>query len=334
MINKRIVIDKPGGIATLRLIEEPLPIPEDNQVRVRVLASGVAFGDVALRKGGNPGTSFPITPGYDLVGEVDSVGTTAIRFKIGDRVAAIPVTGGYTTYCCLPETELVPVPAHLSPPAVVSVILNYTTAYRLLTQATRLKAGNSVLIHGAAGGVGTAVLQLGRVLGITVYGTVSTAKTPVVKAEGGIPIDYTRNDFVEEIRRLTDGKGVDAVLDPIGGTHLSRSYKALNPQGTLVLFGVSSSLDGRGNPTLGILKTMIRWVFLKLRLNTKQVVTSFITPTKKGAGIYETMATMIKWLDEGKIKPIVAATFPLSQAAQAQAMLENDKPTGKVVLTP
>lgn len=332
-MNKRIVIHKSGGTDALKLIEEPLPMPKAAEVRVRVRASGVAFGDVLLRKGATPGTSYPITPGYDIVGEVDAVGTDVTRFKIGDFVAGLPVTGGYTTYLCLPETELVPVPANLPPAEVVSVLLNYTTAYRLLTKAAHLKAGSSVLIHGAAGGVGTAVLQLGKALGIRVYGTVSTQKMAFVEQQGGIPIDYTRTDFVAQIRHLT-GNGVDAVLDPIGGANLSRSYDALNDRGTLVLFGVSSSLEGSGNSTLKTIKTLLRWLFLKLRVNNRRVVTSFISPTNKGAGIYDDMAMLIQWLDEGKIKPVVANVFPLSEAATAQAMLEQEKPVGKLVLTP
>ena len=333
-MNKRIIIDKPGGIDTLRLVEQPLPVPKADEVRVRVLASGVAFGDILLRKGGVPGASYPVTPGYDLVGDVEAVGPAVTSFRVGDRVAGMPLTGGYTTHICLPVREIVPVPAHLAPADVVSVLLNYTTALRLLTQAATLKAGNTVLIHGAAGGVGTAVLQVGRLLGLTVYGTVSTGKMALVRQEGGIPIDYTQTDFVAEIRRLTGDTGVDAVLDPIGGANLSRSYQALNGRGTLVLFGISSSVSGSGNSTLKIMQTMLRFLGLKLRLNARRVVTSFLTATSKGDEVYSAMATMIRYLEEGKIKPIIAKTFPLSQAGQAQAMLEEQKPEGKVVLLP
>lgn len=332
-MNKRIVINKPGGTDALQLLDEPLPVPQPQQVRIRVRASGVAFGDILLRRGAAPGTSYPVTPGYDIVGEVDAIGPNVTRFNMGDVVAGLPVTGGYTTYLCLPEAELVPVPAHLPSAEVVAVLLNYTTAFRLLTKAARLNAGDSVLIHGAAGGVGTAVLQVGKALGIRVYGTVSTQKMAIVNEQGGIPIDYTRTDFVTEVRRLTT-TGVDAVLDPIGGPNLSRSYNVLNERGTLVLFGVSSSLEGMGNSTLKTLKTMLRWLFLKLRPNNRRVVTSFISATNKGAGIYDDMTMMIQMLDEGKIKPVVARTFPLTEAAAAQAMLERQKPIGKLVLTP
>lgn len=332
-MNKRIVIEKPGGIDVLKLIEEPVCLPKPTEVRVRVRASGVAFGDIMLRKGAAPGTSYPVTPGYDIVGEVHAVGTDVTRFTIGDSVAGLPVTGGYTTYICLPEIELVPVPAHLPPAEVVSVLLNYTTAFRLLTKAANLKVGHSVLVHGAAGGVGTAVLQVGKALGIRVYGTVSTRKMALVEQQGGIPIDYTRTDFVAEIRRLT-GNGVDAVLDPIGGANLSRSYDALNDRGTLVLFGVSSSLEGGGNSTVKTFKTILRWLLLKIRFNNRRVVASFISTGNKGAGVYDDMAMLIQLLVEGKIKPVVAQIFSLSEAGNAQAMLEQTKPIGKLVLAP
>lgn len=332
-MNKRIVIDKPGSADQLHLIEELTPTPKAGEVRIRVLACGVAFGDVLLRQGGTPGATYPITPGYDLVGEIDAVGHGMTHFKVGDRVAGLPQSGAYTTYICLPESEIVPVPTHLNPVEVVSVLLNYTTAFRLLTKAATLKAGDSVLVHGAAGGVGTAVLQLGRVLGLTVYGTVSMVKLDLVRQEGGIPIDYKQTDFVQEIKRLTH-TGVDAVLDPIGGPHLSRSYEALNDRGTLVLFGVSSSLEGGGNPMSKTIQTLLRWLWLKLRLNHRRVVTSFLTPKDKGADLNRDVTAMIDLLAQDQIKPIIAGTFPLSEAANAQVMLEQEKPAGKLVLLP
>ena len=173
-----------------------MPLPNPNEVRVRVRACGVAFGDILIRQGAAPGTSYSVTPGYDPVGGVDAVGPDVTRFTMGDWVAALPVPGGYTTFICLPERELVSVPVHLSPAEVVSVLLNYTTALRLLTRAARLKPGDSVLVHGAAGGVGLAVPQPGKLLGLRVYGTVSTEKMGVVEQQGGLPIDYTRTDFV------------------------------------------------------------------------------------------------------------------------------------------
>lgn len=332
MGNKRIVIEKAGGTEVLRLIEEPVPLPKPNEVRVRVLACGVAFGDVLSRAGISPGSPpFPFTPGYDIAGEVEAVGSAVIQFKIGDHVAAFSGTGGYTAYICLQESQLIMVPNHLNPAEVVSVILNYTTAFQLLTKAAGLKAGNSVLMHGAAGGVGSAVLQLAKILGIKVYGTVSTSKIAIVEKEGGIPIDYTITDFTEQIRLLT-GNGVDAVLDPIGGNHLFHSYKALNRTGKLVVFGASSAVKGEENPKITLIKTMLPLLLLKLIPDSKSVVIS--TMSTKTQGLKEDMAAMVQLLNEGKIKPVIAKVFPLAQASEAQQFLEQVRPVGKIILQP
>lgn len=330
MLNKRIVIEKAGGVDVLKLMEEPIPHPKASEVLIRVTACGVAFGDVLFREGISPAT-YPMTPGYDITGEVEAIGSAVTQFKIGSRVAAFSGTGGYTTYICLQESQVISVPNHLNPAEVVSVILNYTTAFQLLTKAAGLKAGNSVLMHGAAGGVGTAVLQLAKILGIKVYGTVSTSKVSIVEKEDGIPIDYTATDFVEQIRLLT-GKGVDAVLDPIGGNHLFRSYKALNKRGRLVVFGISSAVKGDGNPKIRLMKTMLPFLLLKLISDSKSVVISTISSKTKD--LQKDMAAMVQLLNEGKIKPVIAKVFPLAQAAEAHQFLEQNKPIGKIILEP
>lgn len=333
-LNPRIVIAQPGGPEQLRLREEPMPVPQAHEALVRVRACGVSYGDIIFQRGALPGAPpFPLTPGYDLVGDVEAVGRAVTQVKPGDRVAALlPDLGSYATYVCVPAKELVAVPTQLPPAEAVSVLLNYITAYRMLTQAARLKAGQSVLIHGAAGGVGTAVLQLAQVLGIKAYGTASTGKQALVRAQGGIPIDYTKTDFVAEIQRLTGGAGVDAVLDGIGGPQLSRSYQALSRTGALVLFGVSSTLQG-GNPKLKMVATMLRFGWLKLRPGGQRVLTYF--PSKKDLeSVQPDIALMLKLLSEGKIKPLIAQVFPLAHAAEAHQMLEDTRPVGKIVLEP
>ena len=334
MLNHRIVLDRSGGLDQLNFREEPLPVPQPHEARVRVLASGVAYGDLMLRKGAPGYPPFPLTPGYDLVGEVDVVGSAVTHLHPGDRVAALPGIGGYAAYVCLPANELVPVPAGLRPADVVSVLLNYTTAYRLLTGAAKLHAGQSVLIHGAAGGVGTAVLQLGRYLGLTVYGTASTGKQAVVQQQGGIPIDYTKTDFVAEIKRLTAGAGVDAVLDPVGGSQLFRSYRALNRRGTLVMFGSSSATQGTGSPLWGILVTLLCLGLLKLVPDGKRVTMQTITAKDDKARLSADIARMMELLRAGNITPVVAAVLPLRQAREAQRLLEETRPVGKIVLEP
>lgn len=334
-LNQRIIIEKPGGPAQLRLWDEPMPVPQPHEALIRVRACGVAFGDTMYRRGASPGAPpFPLTPGYDLVGDVEAVGSAVRLVRPGDRVAALPGLGSYTTYCCLPASELVPVPAPLSPTEAVSVVLNYATAYRLLTRAARLQAGQRVLIHGAAGGVGMAVLQVAKELGIQAYGTASTSKLGLVRAQGGIPIDYTKTDFVAEIQCLTGSTGVDAVLDPIAGPQLARSYRALNRTGTLVMFGISSTLQGPGSPLPKLLTTLLRLGLLKLRPGRRRVITSMLASKQDRLLALPDVARMLDWLAEGKIHPLIAQVLPLAQAAEAHRLLEETQPAGKIVLVP
>jgi NADPH2:quinone reductase len=169
-----------------------------------------------MREGIHPEkTPLPFTPGWDIVGVVEKIGEDTPAAILGQTVAALPIHGGYANYICLPPDELTPVPNGLDPAEVVSLVLNYITAYQMMHRTTHAAPGQRVLIHGAAGGVGTALLQLGRLVGLEMYGTASPGDHQVVSDLGGTPIDYRNTDFVEEIQRLT-GEGVDVVFDGVG----------------------------------------------------------------------------------------------------------------------
>src|SRR5262252_4044325 len=169
------------------------------------------------REGTHPETPpVPFTPGWDLVGEVERLGDRVSGIESGQIVAAMPISGAYAEYVCLPQRELVPVPSGLDAAEAVSLILNYITAYQMMHRSAKVKPGQRALIHGAAGGVGSALMQLGRLAGLEMYGTCSSSGASAVSSLGGIPIDYRRQEFVEEIHRLTS-KGVDVVFDGIGG---------------------------------------------------------------------------------------------------------------------
>jgi len=211
-----------------------------------VLAAGVSIPDIMAREGVHPETPpVPFTPGWDLVGEVDRLGNGVSGVEPGQIVAAMPIHGAYAEFVCLPQPELVPVPPGLDAAEAVSVILNYITAYQMLHRSAKVKPGQSVLFHGASGGVGTALLQLGRLAKLEMYGTCSSRGAPTVSELGGVPIDYRNQDYVKEIHRLT-GDGVDAVFDPIGGAHLRHSSEALGRGGTVVGYGNTTSLRGEG----------------------------------------------------------------------------------------
>jgi NADPH:quinone reductase-like Zn-dependent oxidoreductase len=332
-MNERIVVKKPGDINALELVEEAEPIPQAGQVKVRILAAGVAFGDVLLRRGIGH-MAFPVTPGYDFVGVVEALGAGITKYTLGEQVAGFPITGGYQQFICLPEADLIPIPQGLSPNDVVSVILNYTTAYQLLNRAAHLRSGDTALIHGAAGGVGTAMLQLAQLQGIKLYGTVSGGKMDLVRALGGVPIDYKSTDFVEEIKRL-EPNGVDAVFDAVGGQQLNRSYQTLAKNGTLVMFGTSSVVQAR-NTILGLVATMARFAFLKLQPNRKRVELYLIPNAKKQQPeqFQQDVQTLLTLLQQGKIKPHIAKVLPLTEAREAHKLLEAAKVTGKIILEP
>jgi NADPH2:quinone reductase len=226
------------------LVEEECPEPKDGEVRVRVLAAGVSLPDLMMREGVHPETPrLPFTPGWDLVGVVDRLGDGISGVEPGRTVAALPISGAYAELVCLPPRELVPVPPGLDAAEADSLVLNYVTADQMLHRSANVRRGQRVLIHGAAGGVGTALSPLGRLAGLAMYGTCSSRGASADADLGAIPIDYRQLDFVHETHRLT-GAGADVVFDGIGGTHIWRSRKALPPGGTVVAYGLTASLRG------------------------------------------------------------------------------------------
>jgi NADPH2:quinone reductase len=246
MKHKRIVVTHYGGPDALQVVEEEWPEPKAGEVRVRVLAAGVALPDIMAREGVHPETPrVPFTPGWDLVGTVERLGDGVLRIEPGQIVAAMPVSGAYAEFICLPQRDLVPVPSGLDAAEAVSLVLNYITAYQMMHRSAKVKPGQRVLIHGASGGVGTALLQLGRLAGLEMYGTCSARGASTVSNLGAIPIDYQHQDFVKEIHRLTH-EGVDAVFDPIGGAHLWHSRQALRAGGSVVGYCNTSALRGEG----------------------------------------------------------------------------------------
>lgn len=340
--NRRVLIERYGGPEELRIIEEVCPEPKAGEARVRLLAAGVALPDVMAREGIHPETPpVPFTPGWDLVGVVDELGTGVDGLARGQVVAAMPISGAYTDHLCLAEREWVPVPPGLDPAEAVSLVLNYITAYQMLHRSADVQRGQRALIHGAAGGVGTALLQLGRLAGLEMYGTCSSRGAAAVSGLGGIPIDYRDADFVAEIARLT-GEGVDVVFDGIGGDHIWRSRKALRPGGKVVAYGLTGSLSGGrvpGDPArrdrFYVVRTFLPYLLGGLIFpGRKRVVPYSIQWLKrlKPRQFREDLTALFALLRDGKIKPIVARRFPLEEARQAHELLGQGGVTGKIVL--
>lgn len=340
MKNTRIIIRRYGGPEALEVVEEKLPEPKRGEVRVKVLAAGVSLPDLLMREGVHPESpKLPFTPGWDLVGVVDRPGPDTSAFQAGQIVAALPISGAYSQFICLPERELVPVPTGLDDAEAVSLILNYITAYQMLHRSVKLKPGQSVLIHGASGGVGTALLELGRLAGLKLFGTCSARGASTVSELGGVPIDYQKDDFVKRIHQLTND-GVDVVFDGIGGKHIWRSRNALRAGGTVVAYGLTASLRGgrlatakrqriRGIAVFG-LYIAGGWLFPGRR----RVVPYSVQWLKrvKPTQFREDLIALFDLLKQQKLKPLIAGRFPLAEARQAHELLGQGGVLGKFVL--
>jgi NADPH2:quinone reductase len=339
----RVIVRRYGGPEELQLIEEECPEPTEGEVRVRVLAAGVSLPDVMMREGIHPEMpKVPFTPGWDLVGIVDRLGVGVYQMEEGQTVAALPITGAYAQFVCLPQHDLVPVPSDLHPAEAVSLILNYVTAYQMLHRSVHLKPGQRVLIHGASGGVGTALLELGRIAGLEMYGTCSSKGASTVSELGGVPIDYKHQDFVTEIQRLT-GTGIDAVFDGIGGKHIWRSRRALRPGGTVVAYGITSSLSS-GRLTSG--RSGKRHRFRAIGIFALYIAASRLLPGRKRVVPYsiqwlkrvkpalfrQDLTTLFDLLRQRKLKPLIAGRFPLADAPKAHELLGKGGVAGKFVL--
>jgi NADPH2:quinone reductase len=343
MRHTRIIVAHYGGPDALQVVEEECPEPKDGEVRVKVLAAGVGLPDIMAREGIHPETPpVPFTPGWDLVGIVDRLGDGVAGIEPGQRVIAMPIHGAYAEFVCLPKDELVPVPSGLDPAETVSMALNYITAYQMLHRSAHVKSGQRVLIHGAAGGVGTALLQLGRLAGLEMYGTCSSRGASAVFDLGAIPMDYQHLDFVKEIRRLTTD-GVDVVFDPIGGAHLWRSRKALCPGGRVVGYGLITSIRGQG---LTSSRPGRRQRFRGTAIFAMYIAGGWLLPGRKRVVPYsiqtlkrlkpewfrQDLTFLLDLLQQKKIKPLIAQRFPLAEARQAHELLGKGGIVGKIVL--
>ena len=339
----RVVVTHYGGPDALQVIEEERPEPKQGEVRVRVLAAGVSLPDLLAREGIHPETpQVPYTPGWDLVGVVDRVGDGVAGVEPGRIVAAMPISGAYAEYVCLPFQELVPVPDGVDAAEAVSLVLNYITAYQMLHRSAKVGPGREVLVHGASGGVGSALLQLGRLAGVKIYGTCSSRGAAAVSELGAVPINYQNQDFVEEVHRLT-GEGVDVVFDSIGGSHIWRSRKALRRGGRVVAYGLTGSLQGgrlasgpggRRRPFSGIAIFGLYIFGSWLLPGRKRVIPYSIQTLKrlKPQMFREDLASLFDLLRQKKIQPLIAKRLPLAQAREAHELLGKGGITGKIVL--
>lgn len=336
---KQIVVTRHGGPEVLRLREAPDPVPGHGEVLVRVAACGVNFADLMARKGLYPGSPKPPgVVGYEVSGVVESIGEGVEDSWRGREVFAGTNFGGYSSAVAVPLDQVYPKPPKLSFEQAGGLLVNYLTAWQLAVAMGGLKRGEKVLIHNAGSGVGLALLDLARHLGAETLGTASAGKHDFLKARGlDHAIDYRRDDFVRAVRRITGGRGVELVLDPLGGSSWKRSLKVLSRTGRLGVYGVSTVSES----FWGV------WGFLKLLLGSP-----FLHPVdlmNRNRGVFGVhlgfmwkekdllrswMTGILKGVEEGWIRPHVDRAFPFAEAADAHRYIEGRKNIGKVVLIP
>jgi NADPH2:quinone reductase len=323
----------------VKLVDDEAPRPAPGEVRVRVLTAGVSFTDSQLRAGtyiGGPKP--PFTPGYELVGVVEALGPGCERLRQGDRVGALTVWGADAELVCVPEKYAVEVPDDLDPAEVVSLVFPYMTAYQLLHRAAKAKSGEAVLVHGAAGRVGTALLELGALAGLRMFGTASARDRPTVERLGAVAIDYRNEDFLARVRELS-GDGVDIALDPIGGGVSLRSFRALRSGGRLVVYGRHATIaHGTKNwPAVFEWYAGTAAVAIWGLLSPRRHVMSYRIQKLRihhQDWFSEDFRALLELLRRRAIHPIVAQRLPLSEARHAHELLESTAATGKLVLVP
>jgi NADPH2:quinone reductase len=321
---KAIQIHETGGPEVLTLAELPIPQPGPGQVLIRVEAAGVNFIEIYFRKGTYK-SALPFTPGSEAAGTVEELGPGVTGFVAGDAVASVSVLGSYAEYALVPAASLVKLPEGLSMQQAAAAMLQGMTAHYLSHSTFPLKSGDTALVHAGAGGVGLLLTQMAKRLGARVISTVSTAEKAELSRQAGASdvILYTEQDFVTEVKRLTNNKGVDVVYDSVGKTTFEGSLNCLRPRGLLALFGAASGpvppfdliqLSGKGSLFL-TRPTLWHYVATRAELEWRS-------------------GDVLSWAAKGELKLRTEFVYPLAEAAQAQIDLEARKTTGKILLEP
>lgn len=342
---QRIQIRRFGGPEVLELSEEStIPQPGAGEVRIKVLAAGTGFTDTFIRRGRYPDVKgpLPLTPGYELVGVVEEAGPGVTTPRRGEVVADLCVVGGYAQYAIRPARFLVPVPDGVDPAEAVCIPLAYLTAFQMFTRYRHPSRGATILVIGASGTVGTALLDLARHFDVKAIGTSSASNMSAVERLGATAIDYRAGDFVAEVRRLTaargSGAGVDAAFDAIGGAHFARSFACLAPGGLLVGYGsqtMATGSEGLIPAALGMARLKI-WGALPFLFGARRAVFYSITSRRKThpAEFTSDMAVLLGMLRDGAIHPAVVDRLPLSAARDVHARIDAGGVGGKIVLLP
>ncbi len=337
---RQVWITRKGGPEVLQVQEAPDPEPAAGQVRVRVAASGVNFADVMARMGLYPDAPpIPCVVGYEVAGTVEKLGPGVTGVAEGQRVLAMTRFSGYSDAICVPAPQAIPIPDELTFEKAAAIPVTYLTAWVMLVHLGNVKAGDRVLVHAAAGGVGHAATDICRWRGAEVIGTASAPKHEMLRKHGVAHcIDYTTQDFEAEVKRITDGRGVDIVLDAVGGRSFRKSYRSLAPMGRLFLFGASSMSTGTKRSLFsvvrGLLSMPIFWPIALMNTNRGVIGTNMGHLWNEGARLRGMTEEILALVKAGTFDPIVDKVFPFERAGEAHAYIQARKNFGKVLLTP
>jgi NADPH:quinone reductase-like Zn-dependent oxidoreductase len=326
------------GVEVLKGREVTLPPPAPDQARVVIEAAGVAFADIVMRTGLYPGVKAPVTPGYDFVGRIEALGQDVEGLTVGQRVAALTVTGSYATRRNVEARFLVAAPEAVPAEVLVAGVLNGLTAWQMFHRVAGSVAGEWVLVHGAAGGVGGLLLELARLAGVKTIGTASAGKRAQVEAKGGVHIDYRTEAVAQRATALSNG-GVVAAFDHVGGAHLKKaSLAALRDGGTAVLYGgYDATRGGKARPD-AMLRMLLadRLSALSLFNGSRGVVGYNVTSWRdaRPEPYRQDLAKVLDLIGQGALQPYIAKVLPLAEAGEAQALLQSAQLAGKIVLKP
>ncbi|MER5371797.1 medium chain dehydrogenase/reductase family protein [Streptomyces sp. NPDC002553] len=317
-----------------------VPAPGRGQVVIRMEATGVSFAEQQMRRGryyDQP--PFPFVPGYDLVGVVTATGEGVDPHLAGTRVAALVKVGGWASHVVVDAADAVPVPAGVGAAEAETLVVNGVTAWQMLHRKARVRAGQTVVVHGANGGVGSVLVQLALAAGVKVIGTASARHHDALREQGVTPVDYRAQDMAARIRALAPG-GVDAVFDHVGGAGIVDSWRLLAPGGTLVSYGSASTRDAEGSKQAPVLKLLGRvWLWNALPNRRRAYFFNVwagraLSGTRFRARLRADLSEVFAALQRGEITPRIAARLPLARVAEALRLAESGTVAGKVVLTP
>jgi NADPH:quinone reductase-like Zn-dependent oxidoreductase len=342
---KAVVLTRTGGPGMFEVMERPDPDVGAGEVRIAVHAAGLNFADTMARVGLYPAAPKPpCVLGYEVAGEVETVGEGVSGLIVGQRVMAGTQFGGQAELAVAQARDVMPMPEHLSFEEGAAFCVNYGTAYAALMIMGGLREGNRVLIHAAAGGVGIAATQIARIAGAEIFGTASAAKHEAIKAQGvDHPIDYRTQDFKAEVKRITNGEGVDVILDPMGPTSFRKDYRILRPGGRLIMYGLSEAMNENGRDTRAALRSLLRmptstmpWWNAGRLLNQNRGVfgLNLLSWWRREGGMDRITGPLLSDLNSKQLMPVVARSYPFEQAGDAHRYLAERRNIGKVVLTP